>query len=293
MKIKGEKITMLKLGLIGYPLSHSLSPVIHKAAMTELGIKGDYMLLGTPPDKLKNMVEFIKKSSFKGFNVTIPHKVKIMDYLDCVDKLALRIEAVNTVVIEENKTLTGHNTDVYGFIYAIPSHIRHNLNGKKAVIIGSGGAARAVTAGMCEIGIKTIEIITLESEIINAYDIRTILNKNFRGVEVLCSPLTEKVDLSGTSLVVNATPVGMEGKYEGMSPISQFSLDSLAKNAVVYDIVYKPLQTKLLEMAEKRGLLTLTGLDMLILQGARSFFLWTGLEAPVDVMRQAVTSGLA
>jgi shikimate dehydrogenase len=279
---------MIKLGLIGYPLSHSLSPLMQKAALADKGIEGDYVLLETPTEKIKNIVNYLKENDFRGFNVTIPHKVAIMEYLDIIDDLAVKIGAVNTVVINENKKLTGYNTDVYGFMYAIPEDIRNNLKDKKAAIIGSGGAARAVTTGMAEMGIKEIQIITLESEIENAAEIKAILNQNYPELAIKDCILNENIDLSGVSLLVNATPVGMEGKYEGLSPLSEYSIGSLPDDSFVYDIVYKPRKTKLIEIAQKRNLRTLDGLDMLVLQGARSFSLWTGKEAPVDVMKAAI-----
>lgn len=280
---------MIKLGLIGHPLSHSLSPAMHKAALAEKKINGDYVLLGTPPEKLETMVGFLKKTNFKGFNVTIPHKVSIMPYLDTIDKLAVKVGAVNTVVFEENMLLTGHNTDVFGFMAAIPNDIRLNLNGKNAAVLGSGGAARAVTTGMAELGIKEIQIVVQEKDIDQAGQLMQILAKNYPGLKTSRKRLNPNVDLSEVSLVANATPLGMEGKYEGISPLSEFTLRSLPDEAFVYDIVYKPRKTKLLEKAEKRGLETLDGLDMLVLQGARAFTLWTGEEAPVDVMKAAIS----
>ncbi len=279
---------MLKLGLIGYPLAHSLSPAMHKAALANEGIKGDYVLLGTPPEKLENMVNFLKKGDFRGFNVTIPHKVAIMDYLDSIDKLALQVGAVNTVIIEDNKRLTGHNTDVFGFMYAIPDNIRESLNGKKAVVLGSGGAARAVTAGLAELGIAEIQIITLESEFEKAREIESILNNNYRRIKTGYREPGEKIELEDVDIVVNSTPVGMEGNFIGVSPLSSYSLDTLPENAFVYDIVYKPQKTKLLELAEKRGLSVLGGLDMLVLQGKMAFHLWTGVEPSAEVMRSAI-----
>ncbi len=278
---------MIKLGLIGYPLGHSLSPIIQKAALKHCCIEGDYVLLETSPKEIQGRVEYLKNNDFRGFNVTIPHKVKIIKFLDNIDDFAQKIGAVNTVVISEDKKLSGYNTDVYGFIHAIPEKIRENLQGKKSVIVGSGGAARAVAAGIAEMGIKKLKIFTLKTEINKAEDIKQLINKNFPQLEINCSILNEKVDLAGISLVVNATPVGMEGKFEGISSLSGYSLDSLDKNAFVYDIVYKPQKTKLLDLAEKRGFKTLCGLDMLILQGARAFYLWTGKKPPVEVMKKA------
>ena len=274
---------MFKLALIGYPVSHSLSSVMQKAALKAKGLEGDYLLLETPPDELEERVNYLKDNNFRGFNITIPHKLEIIKFLDNIDDSASKIGAVNTVVISNDKKLSGYNTDVYGFIHAIPQNIRENLYDKKVVIVGSGGAARAIAAGIAELKVKELNIITLEPEIKNAIEIKQLINRNYPQLTVNCSILDEKVNLSDFSLVVNATPVGMEGKFEGMSPLSEGSLDSLDKDAFVYDIVYKPKKTKLLELAEQRGLKTLSGLDMLVLQGARGFYLWTGMEPPVDV----------
>lgn len=279
---------MLKLGLIGYPLGHSLSPIMQKAALIQLGLEGSYVLLETLPEEIQDRIKYLKDNDFRGFNVTIPHKVEIMKFLDNIDNFAQRIGAVNTVVINENKKLYGYNTDVYGFIHAIPENIRKDLQSKEAVIVGSGGVARAVAAGIAEMGIKNLKIITLETEIDKAVEIKQLINKNFPQLEINCSILNEKINLAGISLVVNATPVGMEGKFEGISPLSVYSLDSLDKNAFVYDVVYKPQKTKLLELAEKRGFKILCGLDMLILQGARAFYLWTGKKPPVKVMKNVL-----
>ncbi len=279
---------MLKLGLIGYPLGHSLSPTMQKAAMKELGIEGDYVLLGTPPEKLDTMINFIKKSGFKGFNVTIPHKVSIIKYLDEVDKLAVKVGAVNTVVIEDNGRWIGHNTDVYGFMAALPDTLRLKLKNKKAVILGSGGAARAVVIGLAELKINEIEILTLEREIENAYEIEQNLNQNYSKISTKCSALKDNIDLSDASIIVNATPVGMQGKLEGRSPLSLYSIDSLDKHAFIYDLVYKPKNTKLMTMSQAKGLKTMGGLDMLVLQGARAFQLWTLLEPPIEVMHSSI-----
>ncbi len=283
---------MIKLALIGYPLGHSLSPAMHEAALGELGLEGDYTLFETPAEQIADRVEFFKSNDFRGFNVTIPHKVKIMKFLDDIDGFAQKIGAVNTVVISRDKKLSGYNTDVYGFMQAIPQKSRESFRGKKAVIIGSGGAARAVGAGIAEMGFSELDIITLPSEIFNAGEIKTLLNKNYPYLKIEYVKLEEKVGLSGVSLVVNATPVGMEGKFQGQSPLSEYSLDSLPPETFVYDIVYKPQKTKLLELAENRGFKTLCGLDMLVLQGAKGFSLWTEKDAPVEIMKSALLQNI-
>jgi len=273
---------MLNLGIIGYPLGHSLSPVMHNAALKELGIKGNYVAFETSPDRLCERIEFFKSEGFRGFNVTIPHKIEIMKYLDNIDNFAKIIGAVNTVIIDENKKLHGYNTDVYGFVHAIPDEWRGNLKSKKAAVLGSGGAARAVLTGLTEIGISEISIFARNQE--KSLELKEI----FSDIKINCLSLDKNLDLSEFSIVINTTPLGMQGANEKFSPLSQESIETLPEEALVYDIVYKPQKTLLLEYAEKRNLKTLNGLEMLILQGAKSFELWTGQTPPVEIMRKAL-----
>ncbi|OGI00209.1 MAG: shikimate dehydrogenase [Candidatus Melainabacteria bacterium GWF2_32_7] len=277
---------MIKLGIIGYPLGHSLSPTMHNAALKQLSIEGNYAALETEPEKLEERIKFLKDEGFRGFNVTIPHKVEIIKYLDNIDNFAKVVGAVNTVIIDENKRLHGYNTDVYGFIQAIPEGIRENLAGKKAAVLGSGGAARAVLVGLIELGIKEISIFARNQQ--KSLELKEVILKNFSEVEINCFDLNKNIDLSGFSIVVNTTPLGMQGGNEVISPLSEESVATLSKDALVYDIVYKPQKTKLLENAEKRGLKTLNGLEMLILQGAKGFELWTGQKPSVEIMRESL-----
>jgi shikimate dehydrogenase len=281
---------MIKLAITGYPLAHSLSPAMHRAALAAVGLEGDYVVLEAAPDELEAKVNYLKENGFRGFNVTIPHKVAIMNFLDEIDPFAKQVGAVNTVIISPDKKLSGYNTDVYGFTQAIPADIRESLHGKKAAVIGSGGAARAVLAGLADIGISEITIHARNTE--KAQELATSRVGKFCPPEsttkILVAGLNDNTNLSGVSIVVNTTPVGMHGKFEGESPLSEASITSLPQDALVYDLVYKPAKTKLLEIAEKRELLTLNGLDMLVLQGAKGLSLWTGLPAPVGVMKQAL-----
>ncbi len=277
---------MLKLGIIGYPVGHSLSPAMHNAALQELGIEGSYIAFETPPEKLLEKISFFKENNFRGFNVTIPHKVDIIKYLDSIDNFAKIVGAVNTVVIDENKKLHGYNTDVSGFVEAIPEKWRKNLTGKKAAVLGSGGAARAILVGLIEMGVKEISILARNQYKSN--ELKEIINKNFNDIKINCKDLQENIDLSDFSIIINTTPLGMKGKYENKSPLNFESIATLSKDALVYDIVYKPQKTKLIEYAEKKGLKTLNGLDMLVLQGARGFELWTGGTPPIETMKKAI-----
>lgn len=273
---------MLKLGIIGCPLGHSLSPLMHNAALRELGIEGSYVILETPPEKLSERIFFLKGAEFRGFNVTIPHKVAIMQFLDSIDDFAKTVGAVNTVVIDENKKLHGYNTDVYGFIQAIPTEWQKNFIGNQAAVLGCGGAARAVLAGLIEMGIQKISIFARNQE--KSQELKEI----FANIEINCQNLTENIDLSAFSIVVNTTPLGMQGANQEISPLNQESIATLPQSAIVYDIVYKPKKTKLLEYAEKRDLKAINGLEMLILQGAKGFELWTGQKPPVEIMRRKI-----
>lgn len=274
---------MLKLGIIGYPLEHSLSPIMHNMALKELGINGIYKTLETPPENLYERVIWLKEQGYRGFNITIPHKVNIIRYLDSIDGYAKVVGAVNTVIIDENNLLHGCNTDVYGFISAIPMDLRNNLNGKKALVLGAGGAARAIIAGLNEIGIRQTEIIARNQE-----KIFELIN-NFPEINLTCF---NGNDLSGFSIVVNTTPLGMQGHNEVISPLNEEAVAALPEDCLVYDIIYRPRQTKLLELAGKRNLDTLDGIKMLVLQGAKSFELWTGQKAPVEVMKNALSAYL-
>lgn len=272
---------MLKLGITGYPLGHSLSPVMHNAALKELGIDGSYVVLETPPEELEERVNYLKEENFRGFNVTIPHKVEIIKFLDETDDFSKAIGAVNTVVIDENKKLYGYNTDVYGFVTAIPEELRKNLKGKKAAVFGSGGAARAVIAGLMEIGMQKISIFARNQQ-------KSEELKNIFDIEIKILELKENIDLSEFSIVINTTPLGMQGANEKISPVNKDSILTLPADAIVYDIVYKPSKTKFLDYADKRGLKTINGIEMLILQGVKGFELWTGKQAPVEIMRKAL-----
>ena len=281
---------MIKLGIIGYPLEHSLSPAMHNAALKEIGIEGSYVPLETYPQNLAEKICFLKENGFRGFNVTIPHKIAVMQYLDTIDDFAKVVGAVNTVVIDKDKKLYGYNTDVYGFVQAIPTVLKENIKNKKAAVIGSGGAARAVLTGLNQLGIKEISIFARNQE--NSQKLKEIILKKFPHINIICLFLEENADLSEFSVVVNTTPLGMYGKNERISPLSKNSLATLPENALVYDIIYKPETTKLLEYAEQRGLKTLNGLEMLILQGAKGFELWTGQTPTIEVMRNALIKNI-
>jgi len=281
---------MIKLGVIGYPLNHTLSPDMHNSALKYLGIEGHYYKLETPPEDLVSQVKYLKVQDFTGFNITIPLKVWITPLLNSEDDIANIAGAVNTVIIDEGKNLHGYNTDVYGFVEAIPAEIRENLKSKRAAVLGSGGAARAVAVGLAQMGLEHITFYSRNER--KATSLKDAIANNFPLTSIEIKEFNEFADLSYASIVVNSTPVGMQGNNQDISPITKKSVESLPQDALVYDLVYRPQETRLLHYAKNRGLATLNGVEMLVLQGAKALSLWINRDAPVDVMRQAVLDNL-
>jgi shikimate dehydrogenase len=282
---------MVKFAVIGYPLTQSLSAVMHNAMLEHLGIDGSYELLDTEQEDLVTRVKQLKSQGYMGFNVTIPLKVPITLFLDGCDRLADIAGCANTVKIMDDKTLYGYNTDIYGFQKAIPVEIQDKLKNNTVSILGTGGAARAAAIAFCEIGVKQIDFYA--RNIINASNMVNFLRDSFDNVTFNLKQMQSLRDLSSSKMLVNSTPVGMRGKAMGVSPIEESILKTLREDAVVYDIVYNPLKTEFIKLAHKNCYKTITGLDMFVHQGAKAFELWTGQKANPDVMKMAALEELA
>jgi shikimate dehydrogenase len=259
---------------------------MHKAAFDYYGMTADYQVLETIPEDLISRIKYLKVNGFRGFNVTIPLKVWITPLLNDVDDPANFAGAVNTVLIRDNKDLSGYNTDIHGFMSSIPNEFRSSLIQGKAAVLGAGGAARAVAVALVQLGISEINFYARNQE--KANKLRDILITNFHGIKINIHGFSEFADFSYASIVVNTTPIGMEGINQIVSPITRSSIESIPKGAIVYDLIYKPKETIFIRYAKSKGLYTIGGTEMLILQGAKSFEIWTGKEAPVDIMREAV-----
>ncbi len=280
---------MYKLGLIGYPLSHSISGVIQKAGLKSLNLDGSYEILETPPEDLINRIKYLKTNDYDGFNVTIPLKVPISLFLESVDKYADIAGCANTIKIDKkDKSFHGYNTDVLGFQKAIPNDF--SLKGKKASILGTGGAARAVTIGIAELGIKQIDYYT--RNIINSSATISYFRKHFPEVQINVYQIQVLKELEKTDILINTTPIGMRSKAMNELPISTEVLSTMNKDTLVYDVIYNPIKTALLEEAEKLGLRTVNGLDMLIYQGAKALEIWTGEYPDVKDMKIAALQAL-
>ncbi len=265
--------------VIGHPIAHSLSPQMHESAFKALGLDADYLRFDVHPQQLGDAVLGLKALGFAGWNVTLPHKEAVMPYLDELTLEAQRIGAVNTVK-REGSRLIGHNTDGGGFLRSVES-LLGDVQGKRAVILGAGGAARGVAFALAGQGMK-LEILNRTPE--RAKRLAQDLPQT--DGEADWGRLEEGQWLPGLDLLVQTTSVGLRGETY---PIS---LQGIAKHALVVDIIFNPWETSLLQEARKLGCQTLNGLDMLLYQGVLAWEFWFEKEAPVEVMRKALLSAL-
>lgn len=272
---------MKKFGLIGYPLGHSLSAVIHKAGFKSLGIEANYEILETPPEELVDRVKYFKRNDYEGFNVTIPLKLPISLFVQEVDKYADIAGAVNTVKINSDKTFKGYNTDAMGFKKAIPQNL--DFSGANVALLGTGGASRAAVLALSELGVKYIGVYT--RNIPNAMDYMAYMRRKFPQIEFESHQIDLVRDLSKYQLLVNTTPIGMLGRSADMTPIEENVLRTMPANSTVYDVIYNPKKTILLKLAEKLGYNTINGLDMLVYQAVAAQEIWFGQTPDFNTMK--------
>jgi len=276
------------VGIIGYPIGHSVSPAMHNAAFQKLGIDYEYIPFEVEPEDLKEAIDGLRALHIAGFNVTIPHKETIVPLLDEVTKLAKTIGAVNTVENQEGK-LVGYNTDGPGFIDSLREDVNFEPKGKKVVILGAGGASRGISTLLAEVGVKSLTLSDVIED--KARELADYLNSyekvSCRAVKIGGSDFKDNIDQA--DLLVNASPVGMHPKINE-SPLPEKI--KLNPKLLVYDLVYNPAETKLLKIAKAAGCKTASGLGMLVRQGALAFTIFTGEEAPIDIMWQAAREAL-
>ena len=280
MKIKGSTNIV---GLIGHPVEHSFSPPMHNAAFDELGMDYAYVAFDVNPKNLQSAIEGAKSLNIRGFNVTIPHKIEVMQFLDEIDEVASLIGAVNTI---DFKNLKGYNTDGIGAVKAIEEV--SSIKNKNVVVAGAGGASRAISFYLAKYGAESL----------------TILNRNVDKAQGLAgdvsdSGLINDVNagsiseigryLANADILVDTTPIGMHPNIDD-APIALVS--DMHEDLVVFDAVYNPNETVLLKEAIKAGAKPVYGIKMLLYQGAESFRIWTGRDAPVDAMEKALKDTL-
>ncbi|WP_026736682.1 shikimate dehydrogenase [Fischerella sp. PCC 9605] len=277
------------LGVIGHPVEHSLSPVMHNAAIAHLGLDYIYLPFPIKPEDLQAAIAGFAAIGVVGFSVTIPHKQAILPFLSAIEPIAQAVGAVNTVVRKHNQWL-GTNTDVEGFLAPLQTY-HQNWSQKIAVILGNGGAARAVVAGCTQLGCAEIHVVGRNVQRLREF------RKSWEN-----SPLAVNLDIHKweelpqlipqAHLLVNTTPIGMYPKVEE-SPLSAEEMADLQPGAIAYDLIYTPNPTKFLQQAQQVGAIAIDGLEMLVQQGAAALKIWLQQETvPVDVMRQALQKHL-
>ncbi|QSX01202.1 shikimate dehydrogenase [Haloterrigena alkaliphila] len=265
-------------GLLGNPVGHSLSPPMHEAAYDELDLEARYVTFEPAPEELEGAIDGAEALGIAGLNVTIPFKRDVLDVV-AADELASRIGAVNTIDFTRDGAPAGHNTDAAGALRALRDH-DVTVDGARAVVVGAGGAGRAIAFGLADAG-ATVEIANRTESTAHelADEVPRATGHGLDGETVADL-------LADADILVNATSVGME---EDASPVAA---DALHGGLAVLDAVYRPLETRLLREAADAGATTVDGAWMLLYQGVEAFEIWTGREAPVDAMNEALRSRL-
>lgn len=275
-------------GIIGDPIEHTMSPAMHNTAFARMGLDYWYVPFRVKPQDLAPAVAGIRALNLRGVNVTIPHKVTIISFLDKLDATAARIGAVNTIV-NDNGVLSGYNTDGAGFLTAL-LEAGVEPKGKNVVILGAGGAARAISFVLAEREARLV-ILNRQQELDWAEALAGSLSQTF-SQEVTALELTDnnlKKALDTADILVNATSVGMSpNTAETLVPAGWFK-----SSLVVFDAVYNPIKTRLLREAEQAGASVISGIEMLVWQGALVFELWTGVKAPVALMKEEAVKALS
>lgn len=276
------------LGVIGDPVRHSLSPVMHNAALAELGADFIYVAFPIKAADLKTAIAGFSASGVQGFNVTIPHKQAIMPLLHEVSADAQAVGAVNTVWRTE-RGWAGTNTDVAGFI--APLKPLRDWSGQTAVVLGNGGAARAVVAGCTQLGFGKIQVFGRNAQNLDAF-LQSWAESplhpplSVHGLDAISNAVAD------AALIVNTTPVGMSTTATE-TPLDEAILSQAQASALVYDLIYTPRPTHFLRLASRQGLAAIDGTEMLVQQGAAALQIWLNQAAPVDTMRQALLAGLS
>lgn len=268
-------------GLLGWPVAHSRSPIIHNHWLARYGIGGRYVLFGVPPEKLEAAVRGIAALGLRGCNVTTPHKQAIFPLLDRVDDLAQRIGAINTVVVEQDGTLSGFNNDGNGFVQSVRDAVPGwQPDAGPITIVGAGGAARAIIASLQAQGAREIRVVNRTRARADELQARF-------GAPVAAVSWDERAAaLDGVALLVNATNQGMADK-----PALDLALDALPANAIVADVIYVPPETPLLAAARARGHVTVNGLGMLLNQARPAFNAWFGVMPEITPeLKQALAA---
>ena len=264
--------------IIGDPIDHSLSPAIHNAAFNALGLNCSYIAFRVQEDQLKNSLDSLRAIKIGGFNVTMPHKVKVLDYVDRHDKTVQLVGAANTVNNEDGK-FCAYNTDVIGFIKPLRER-KIDFNGFEVFVLGAGGAARAVVVALSgEKGITNINIFNRNTD--RSTELSNMVKKLGLEATIISNDDIQNI-ASKCNLIINTTPLGMNNEK------SLIKSTSIKKDAIAYDIVYKPIITNLVENARTAGAEVVYGYEMLLEQATASFNIWLQMDPPIESMKKAL-----
>ena len=270
------------IGIIGWPVGHSLSPALHNAAFAALSLDYVYVPLPVAPDRVAAAISGLPALGLRGANVTVPHKSAVLPFIDEVDDNARLAGAVNTIVVGDGR-LSGHNTDVIGFGQALREVVAESLVGLPVLVLGAGGVGRAAVVWLAQAG-ADLTIVDLTIEI--AEQVAAVARAAAPNVRARALPVASlgAADIAAATLLVNATSLGMDGAGK----VPRVFVDNVRNDHVVYDVVYANEPTQLIVQARERGARVIEGLSMLLWQAAAAFELWTGVGAPLDVMRSVV-----
>lgn len=269
------------LGIIGHPIEHSMSPVMHNPALEELALDYVYVAFNVPPENLKSAIDGLRALDIKGINVTIPHKENVIQYLDEVDPVAEKMGAINTIK-NENGILKAMNTDAAGAKKSLLD-AGCEIKNKKILFLGSGGAARSIAYLLSEEAEQIVLTDIVEEKAVNvANEIKKNMDKDISGKKA--ENVILKEELQNTNILVNATPIGMHPKMDA-SPIPA---ELLHEDLFVFDVIYNPMETKLMRLAKEKGCKVLSGLNMLVNQGVIAFEWWTGKTPNANLMKTKI-----
>ena len=269
-------------GLVGFPIQHSLSPCMHNAAFSALKIKAKYKLFPLKPDQLRGFLNSLKQKNICGFNVTYPYKEEITAFLNSKSSGVKEIGAANTVVVDKDGKLKGFNTDGLGFL----AHLNElKWKPKKVALIGAGGAAKAVCFALAKT--KITELCIYDIDKFKSLGLFKKLNSSFPQIKFDVASRFEDLRLSDKDLLINASPVGMRPTDPCL-----VAPGDLHAGLFVYDLIYSPMETKLISLAKEYSLIFSNGLGMLLYQGVFAFKYFSGLTAPVNIMKEALLKGV-
>jgi shikimate dehydrogenase len=280
-----------RAGVIGNPLGHTVSPAVFQAAFDAAGISATYEAWDTPPETLQGRVDSLRGADYLGANVTIPHKTEIIPMLDERDDVAMKAGAVNTVVHRDGK-LSGHNTDVVGFARSLREDAGFDARGKATMILGSGGAARAVALALIDAGASVIYVVARQPRKLDRMivDLKPLTSTGTTITWAYWGDGSFLRSLAEADLLVNCTPMGTAGSETAGKSAVDASL--INPETLVFDLVYNPADTPLVLAARSRGAKAFSGLGMLVNQAAESFRLWTGKDADRKLMLEAARKAL-